>query len=253
MNQSVKKALAILDLFTEHERELTLQEIATKANMPKPTAYRLLSTLEAGDFLYKTKETKHDSRYRLGLKLLELGELVSDRLELRKIALPFMQSLAGEINEVVHLVVVNQLQAVYVEKVDNNRALRLNTRIGKSAPLHIGSGPKLLLAYLSESEIDAIFSETLYCKDGREILDKDVLLAELENIRKQGYSYSIGEQDTHTTGISYPIYNFKEEVIASLAVSGLSTYYEGDNLTRIKKHAEKTAKEISEELGYREE
>ena len=84
-------------------------------------------------------------------------------------------------------------------------------------------------------------------------IDKDVLLAELENIRKQGYSYSIGQQDAHTTGISYPIYNFKEEVIASLAVSGLSIYYEGDNLTRIKKHAEKTAKEISEELGYREE
>lgn len=84
------------------------------------------------------------------------------------------------------------------------------------------------------------------------MIDKDVLLEELDDIRKQGYAYSIGEQDPDTTGISYPIYNFKEEVIASLAVSGLSSYYEGDNLVSIKKHTEKTAKEISEELGYRE-
>lgn len=252
MNQSVKKALALLDLFTENERELTLQEIATKANMPKSTAYRLLSTLESGSFLYKTKETKHDSKYRLGLKLLELGKLVSNRLELRKIALPFMEGLAEEINEVVHLVVVNQLRAVYVEKVENNRALRLNTRIGKSTPLHIGSGPKMLLAHLKQSEIDAIFSETLYCKDEKEIINQLELAQELEEIKEEGFAYSKGEQDADTIGISYPIINYKGEVIGSLAVSGLSSYYKGDNLKRIQKYTKQTAQEISEVLGYRE-
>lgn len=251
MNQSVKKALALLDLFTEHERELTLQEIATKANMPKSTAYRLLSTLEAGNVLYKTKETKHDSRYRLGLKLLELGELVSDRLELRKIALPFMKELVEEINEVVHLVVVNQLKAVYVEKVDNNRALRLNTRVGKSAPLHIGSGPKMLLAHLKKSELDAIFSKKLYCIDEKGLINQTELKRELEDIKDEGYAYSEGEQDAHTIGISYPIFDYKDEVIASLAVSGLSSYYEGDNLDDIKKHTKQTAQKISIKLGYR--
>ncbi len=251
MNQSVKKALSLLDLFTENERELTLQEIATKANMPKSTAYRLLTTLEAGHFLYKTKETRHDSRYQLGLKLLELGELVSDRLELREIALPFMEQLAEDINEVVHLVVENQLKAVYIEKVDNKRALRLNTRIGKSTPLHIGSGPKMLLAYLQKAEINQIVSETLYCKDGKETINEINLLKELKEIREKGFAFSEGEQDAHTTGVSYPIFDFRNEVVASLAVSGLSSYYEGENLTNIKKHTKQTAVKISEELGYR--
>lgn len=253
MNQSVKKAMSLLDLFTEYERELSLQEIAMKADMPKSTAYRLLTTLEAGGFLDKTKKTKHDSRYRLGLKLLELGQLVSDRLELRKTALPYMRKLAEEINEVVHLVVVNQLKAVYIEKVDSTRALRLNTKVGKNAPLHIGSGPKMLLAHLKEDEKDAVFSETLYCKDGIQKINKEQLLDELKEIKEKGFAYSIGEQDADTTGISYPIFDHQKKVIASLAVSGLSSYYEGENLITIKKHVKQTAEEISEELGYRDE
>src|SRR5699024_333800 len=130
MNKSVHKAFKLLDLFTEDEPELTLKEIARRSGTPKPTAYRLLSTLESGGFLDKTKKTEHDSRYRLGLKLLELGHLVSAQLELREVARPYMEKLAHAINEVIHLVIVNNREAVYIEKVDSTRALRLYTRIG---------------------------------------------------------------------------------------------------------------------------
>src|SRR5690625_4626581 len=107
MNQSVLKALDILDLFIMN-KELSLQEISDKANIPKPTAYRMLSTLESCGMLYKEKESTHDSRYGLGLKLLEYGNLVSERLELREISLPHMENLAKEINEVIHLVIAHQ-------------------------------------------------------------------------------------------------------------------------------------------------
>src|SRR5690625_7438545 len=92
MNQSVLKALAILSLFIEEE-ELSLQEITEKTNIPKPTAYRLLTTLESEGILYNVKTSTHDSRYGLGLKLLELGNLVAERIELRKVALPYMEQL----------------------------------------------------------------------------------------------------------------------------------------------------------------
>lgn len=253
MNQSVLKAIQLLDLFTEQDSELTLHEITERSNIPKSTAYRLLMSLESGGLLEKHIESKHDARYRLGLKLLELGELVSSRLELRNIALPFMQKLAGEINEVIHLVIVNQGQATYIEKVDSSRALRLNTRIGKSTPLYTGSGPKLLLAYLPEDEQEKILSQpfTTPLADGREI-NKDELGQELKKIRQQGYAYSVGEQDVDTTGVSFPIFNYEGKVIASLAISGLSSYYEGENLEKIKKKSQRAAKSISEQLGYRE-
>lgn len=252
MNQSVIKAMKLLHLFTEGTPELTLKEIAIKADMPKPTAYRLLSALESSNMLYKTKENEHDSRYRLGLKLLELGQIVSEQLELRDIALPYMEKLAEEINEVIHLVIINQDEATYIEKVESTRALRLFTKIGKSVPLYIGSGPKLLLAYLSEEKQDAVLNTIkLHSIHKQYLIDKKKLKKELANIQKEGYAYSIGEQDADTTGISYPLYDYNNQVIAALTVSGLSSYYEGESLERIKLSTAQTAHIISEELGYR--
>src|SRR5699024_9049212 len=142
-------------------------EISEKTDIPKSTAYRILSTLEAGNILFKTKHSTHDSRYRLGLKLLELGQLVSDQLELRDVALPYMEKLVDQINEVVHLVIINLNKATYIEKVESKRALRLFTRIGKSSPLHLGSGPKLLLAYLPVEKQEEYLNEAeLYTIDG---------------------------------------------------------------------------------------
>lgn len=250
MNQSVIKALQLLELFTEDDSELTLHDIARRAKMPKSTAYRLLTTLESRGYLDKIKETQHDARYRLGLKLLELGELVSSRMELRHIALPFMQRLAEEINEVIHLVIVNQDKAIYIEKVDSNRALRLNTRIGKSSPLYIGSGPKLLLAFLAKETQDRILSGELKPLRGQKKINRQKLREELETIREKGYAYSIGEQDADTTGISFPIYDYRGQVLASLAVSGLSSYYVGENLKIIKEKSSETARSISLQLGY---
>jgi DNA-binding IclR family transcriptional regulator len=252
MNQSVLKALKLLDLFTEETYELSLKEISSRSNIPKPTAYRLLSSLEEAGFLNKTKESEHDSRYRLGLKLLELGQLVSDKLEVRKIALPYMQQLGREINEVVHLVVINQGEATYIEKVDSTRALRLYTRVGKSAPLYAGSGPKLLLAYLPEEKQKEIIhmAKTATFPNGKPI-QTDQLKDTLYKIRKEGFSWSSGEQDEDTTGISYPVFDYRNEVVAALAVSGLSSHFTGEHLEQIKKKTNQTAEDISDKLGYR--
>jgi IclR family KDG regulon transcriptional repressor len=252
MNQSVIKALKLLDLFTEDNPELTLKEISHLANMPKPTVYRLLSALESNDFLRKTKENEHDGRYRLGLKLLELGAIVSDQLELRGIALPFMESLAQAINEVIHLVIVNHDKATYIEKVESTRALRLYTRIGKSTPLYLGSGPKMLLSSMStERQEEILGTEELYFIPDQTPIDKQRLMQELATIQNEGYAYSVGEQDADTTGISYPIYDYRCKMIAALTVSGLSSHFEGENLIAIKAKTEKAAHEISEKLGYR--
>ncbi|WP_163970997.1 IclR family transcriptional regulator [Oceanobacillus halotolerans] len=252
MNQSVVKALKLLDLFTEGKSELTLKEIADKSQLPKPTVYRLLSSLEFAGYLRKIKETEHDSRYRLGLKLLELGQLVSDQLELRNVALPFMEQLAHDLNEVIHLVIVNQEEATYIEKVESSRALRLYTRIGKSSPLYLGSGPKMLLAMLPKGKQEEILRNAdLFRLRDEEQIGEEALRKELEMIRKKGYAYSIGEQDADTTGISFPIYDHQHQVVAALAVSGLSKHFEGENLTYIKEKTQQTATNISSELGYR--
>ena len=249
MNQSVLKAISLLELFIDH-KELTLQEISEKANMPKPTAYRLLTTLEAKGLLTKTKDTHHDARYRLGLKLLEYGNLVSERLEIRELALPYMEKLAREINEVVHLVIANNDEATYIEKVNSNRALSLHTRIGWSAPLYVGSGPKLLLAYASKDKQEKVLKESTLVTFTNQKVDKDALRKELVEIRKNEYAFSISEQDEDTTGISFPIFNYENKVVAALAVSGLSSRFEGERLQYIIKKGKENARSISKQLGF---
>ncbi|NBJ70155.1 MULTISPECIES: IclR family transcriptional regulator [Clostridia] len=249
MNQSVLKALTLLDLFQEDIDTLSLKEIAEQAGMPKPTTYRLLTALEQKGYVSRVKSGE-GGKYRLGLKLLELGSLVANRIEIREIALPYMQALAKDLNEVVHLVIVNREQATYIEKVESTRALRLYTKVGKSVPLYLGSGPKLLLAYLPEEKQHEIVRQS-ELRSMHRLVKQEELLQELRQIRESGFAYSVGEQDEDTTGVSYPIFNHHSHMIAALAISGLSTRFSGENLQRIKEKTKRAADRISKKLGYR--
>lgn len=250
MNQSVLKALKLLDYFID-QTDLSLGELAKAANLPKPTVYRLVSSLEASGFLVKVKKSEQDVRYRLGLKLLELGNLVSERLELRQIALPHMQTLCDQINEVVHLVVRDGHEAVYIEKVESNQAVRLYTRVGRRSPLYVGSGPKLLLAYLSPAEAKGLIENMHFKKFTKNtITDPDELIRQLEMIRKQGFSVSDGEQDEDTIGFSFPIRDYSGQVIAALGVSGPKMRFVGNREQFIKEAAQRTAQLISQDLGF---
>lgn len=244
------KALKLLDLFIL-EPELSLADVARKADLSKPTAYRLLVSLEDAGFLAKVKYSEQDIRYRLGLKLLELGNIVSMRLELRGIALPHMQNLSREIDEVVHLVVRDGNEAVYIEKVESTQAIRLFTRVGKRSPLHAGSGPKLLLAFMNEEERRRILTAApLLPVTNQTVTDPDELRSEIERIRQNGYALSDGEQDVDTVGISYPIRDFSDNVIAALGVTGLKYRFSGERKVMMQQKTMEAARKISADLGY---
>ena len=251
MNQSVVKALGLLDFFTKEQKELSLRELAEKAELTKPTAYRLLSSLEECGFLKKVKTNNQDARYRLGLKLLDLGSLVAEQLELREVALPFMKKLSVDINEVVHLVILDKDEAVYIEKVETNNAIRLYTRVGKRSELYIGSGPKLLLAFLTQKEQQLLVENMDFIKlTEYTIGSKEELLKELEKIRGNGFSLSRSEQDVGTVGVSYPIYNYNNQVVAALNVSGFEVRFNENFMEEVKRKTKQTALCISKELGY---
>ncbi|MFC4617489.1 IclR family transcriptional regulator [Camelliibacillus cellulosilyticus] len=251
MNQSVLKALDILNLFNDRTIELSLGDISKKLDMPKPTAYRLLQSLEQKGYVKKEKRSEYDTRYRLGLKLLELGNLVAEQLELGPIALPHMKKLCERINEAVHLVIREKFEAIYIEKVEGHHALRLVTRVGKREPLHVGSGPKLLLANQSEAFIaDYINHIDFSLMTERGVLNKRELMAEILDIQTNGYAVSRGEQDPETIGVSYPIKDHRGRVVAALAVSGPAIRFFGDRGRQIQEDTAETARFISKDLGY---
>ncbi|SDJ13874.1 IclR family transcriptional regulator [Natribacillus halophilus] len=252
MNQSVVKALKLLDFFSDQEKELSLSEITKRSDMSKSTVYRLLVSLEECGFLRKVKNSDQDIRYSLGLKLLELGHIVSEQLELRNVALPHMRELSQTINEIVHLVILDGEQATYIEKVESSQALRLYTRVGKSSPLYIGSGPKLLFAYMPQAKQERMLEQLeIQPLTPNSHTSKEELQKNLKTVYEQGYSVSQGEQDLDTTGISFPIRDYSGEVVAVITVSGPTTRFQKDRQPFIKEETKKAADKISSNLGFK--
>lgn len=250
MSKSLIKAMKLLDCF-DGKPELSLLELVDLSNTPKTTVFRLVSSLEESGLLVKVKQSSHDVKYRLGFKLMELGNIVSEQLEYKKIVLPYMRQLNEELNELVHLVVLEGNEAVYVEKVDSNKPVRLVVKEGKRSPLYAGSAPKMLLAnrderwleeYLRDLEMDKITENT--------IADVANLRDEIMKIRERGFSISRAEHFKDTMGFSFPVYDYNGATVASIGVSIPLADYSKEREKIIIEKTRNTAENIWRELGY---
>ena len=251
MSQSLLKAIELLDYFDE-KSELTLLDLVELSEMPKTTVFRLVSALETAGLLVKIKYSTHDVKYKLGLKLLELGQRVRDQMVYRDIALPHMRELNLKLNESVHLAVVEGDRAVYVEKFDSNKRIRLVIKIGDRAPLYAGSASKVLLANQDKQKRESFLENVNLKKITKNTIDnKELLRKELEKIREKGYGVSKEELYEGTIGFSCPVKDNSGETIAALGVSLPVTEYSEEKGKQIIEETMQTAKEISYELGYK--
>ena len=124
--KSVDRALYLLEIMAEEKGEVELQELCKKTHINSTTLYRLLQTLQEREFVAQNPYT---GRYRLGLKLLQLGHAVTDQIELRRIALPFLQQLMEKTGETASLVILDEGEAIYIDKVESPASLRMFYRI----------------------------------------------------------------------------------------------------------------------------
>ncbi|GAB3055382.1 IclR family transcriptional regulator [Virgibacillus ainsalahensis] len=250
MSQSLIKAIKILDCFNG-SRDLSLIELVDISGLPKTTVFRLVSSLEAAGLLVKIKRSSHDVKYRLGLKLLELGNSVSEQLEYRKISLPHMKKLNKDLNELVYMSVIEGDETVYVEQIDSTKPVRLVIKVGRRSPLYAGSAPKLLLAHMDPCYIEKYLEGVEIEKFTNNTIDnKQNLREEMEKIRIAGYSISRAEHFEETMGFSYPIRDYNGKVIAALGVSIPVTEYSEEREAVILEKAKQTAVNISGELGH---
>ena len=248
--QSVARSLQILELLAEENREITLTEIAIRLEWPKSTVHGILTTLRDYRFV---DQSAQNGRYRLGIRLFEMGHIVARNWDIREIALPVMQKLNKLFNEMVQLATEDGGEVLYIEKIDSTNIIRIVSEIGARLPLHCTGLGKALLAFLSPVEVKHILarkgmkSMTRYTITNMAEMD-----LELARIRQQGYAIDNQEAMEGLRCIAAPIRDRNGAVRYAISVSGLAERLTGDFYEKVREAVIESAAEISLLMGYRE-
>lgn len=246
--QSLLTSFDVLDCFSREEKNLGISEISRKLGLNKSRVHRILITLEDRGMVVKDPETM---KYRLGLKLFQLGHLVEEQLEIRNCAHPFMQELAVETEETINLNVIYNGKRMSVKKIESPHEIRQAVELGKTIPLHSGAPGKVLLAFLpAENLVDFLAESELLPMGPNTIIDRDSLVTELESIREQGYSISVEETYLGAVSIAAPVRDFSGNVIAAISVTGPVSRFSGEKISCFIPLVTNAAESISEALGY---
>jgi len=247
MLSSVKKALELLDHFTAERPELSLAEISREVDAHKSSVFRVLTTLKAAGFLEKDPLS---GKYRLGLKILDLAGRVWGRHDIRQIATPYMEELARETSEVIHLAVLDGSDLVYLEKKGQGQVLTVATRVGGRNPAYASSMGKILLADLSESELKAILGRGKLKKLTPNTIDEiPKLIEELARIREQGFAVDNEETFQGIRCVGAPIRDAGGKVVAAVSVTVPAQRMDDKRVRELWRLVTNTARMISERVA----
>jgi DNA-binding IclR family transcriptional regulator len=248
MVKSVDRALKIITLVSKRKEGVGVTELASNLDLNKSSIFRLLSTLVDHGFIEQNPETK---KYRLGYKYLELSSMLLESIDLRTQAKSFLEELESYTNEVIHLVVYDQGEAIYIEKLEGSETLRTHSQVGRRAPMHCSSVGKVILAHLPLNEIvDFIDKNGLPKHTENTITDKEAFFKELGKIRNLGFATEIEENETGITCIAAPIFDHRKKITAAVSISGPSIRMTEERLAEIKPIIVDAGKKISMRLGY---
>ena len=247
MLQTIQKAGELLALFDREHTEWGVREAADKLKMAKSSTHDLMSSLAKQGFLNKTD----GNRYRLGWRLVTLSEVLLTTTELRQEAHPVMDELVTRYQETIHLAVLDDTQAVYVDKLEGSQAVRVElTSLGARLYAHCSALGKVLLAYSPESEVKRIIKMAGLPRFTPNTITKEEELYEaLAKIQKQGYAYDLEEILPDLCCVSAPIYNHSGRVIAAISMS-IPAYRFRRSQTEYRDAIMRAAKAISNRLGY---
>lgn len=245
--QSVDRALEIIDILEDEPQGLGVTPLSKKMGVSKSTIYRLLSSLLNKEYVRQNEETQ---KYHLGLRLMQLGQTVTNQIDIRQVAAPVMERLVQDTGETVHLVVQEGNEIVYIDKIESQATIRMFSNIGKRAPMHCTGVGKAILSNLANEEIDNIIKENGLEKfTNNTITDPQKLREHLKEIQMLGYSIDDEEHEMGIKCAASPIFNFKGEVIAGISVAGPIMRINDNKIQHMAIEVLKASKEISESLG----
>ena len=243
--QVIERMFSLLDILANREEAMSLKEISEKSGLHSSTAHRLLNDLATGRFVDRPAA----GSYRLGMRLLELGNMVKARLNVRDAALTPMRELHKLTQQPVNLSMRQGDEIIYVERTYSERSgMQVVRAVGGRAPLHLTSVGKLFLAFDDPQRLRSYATRTgLTGQTRNSITQLPILERELSKARQYGIARDNEELEMGVRCMAAGIYDDQNKLVAGLSISAPAGRLEEHWLSKL----QLTASEISKALGYK--
>jgi len=246
--QTLERALDILEVLARSEEYLGVTEIGNRIGLHKSTVHRILQTLCYRGYVEKEKDRE---RYHLGIKIVELGTRFFNDLEIRKVAASFLGLLAKSFDEVVHLVLLDDGEVVYIDKRESSQLVGLHSKVGRRALMHCTAVGKAILSTLPEEEVRYILqTKGMPGFTYTTITDPDRLMEQLREIKRLGYALEAEENEIGILCLGTPIFDYSGRAIGAISVSGPVNRMKEKGTERIGEEIKRAGLEMSSKLGY---
>jgi len=244
--QTVERIAELLDYLVSAPDGATLTELSLHLGRSKTTIYRLLVNLVRHGYVTSTDY----KRYRVGPTLWRLGLAAVQKLDVRRVALPYLLELNRLTAETVNLSIRVGDERVYIESIESPQEIRQRVELGRPMSLLLGASSKAILAFLQPEELNQLLSKAvnLCTATGRNITP-DQLHKDLEAIRQRGYAISVSERLSGAFSVAGPIFDHRGQVIASVSVSGPIQRWRQELEASLGPLVLQAASNISRELG----
>ena len=244
---ALEKGLLILEGLSRSEEPLRITDIHEQMGIPKTSVFMMMSTLETMGYVEKVD----DSRYRVTMKLYNIGIETLSKYDIRLVARPFMEKLAEQLRFTVHLAILSNGKAVYIEKVNGPTFVQFDTKIGQSMYIHSSAVGKALAAYLDEDAVDEILGNYPMVRATENTITTPELFKEfLASVRETGYAIEDEEGEVGVRCLGAPIFNDKGKVIAALSVTGVRNDLQSIHFQEFGNVLKEQCRLISEQIGY---
>lgn len=213
---SVIRTLDIINCLSQRG-EASVSDVSNCLKINKSTVHRFLASMKYAGFLEQNQENQ---KYRLSIKLFEIGNRVIERVSISEIAKPIMQALAEKTGETVNLGILDHYEVVYIEKCVSHNNLRMDCPIGGRDPAYCTALGKALLSFQPEEKIKLFLAEnSLQGKTVNTITEPAAFLEELKLIRQNGFAVDREELIRGINCIAAPILNNENKAIAAMSIS----------------------------------
>jgi DNA-binding IclR family transcriptional regulator len=246
--QVLERALHILAALADRPSDCSLAELCGDLKLHKSTVHRLLMVLEHHRLVDKNPDT---GRYRLGMRLFELGSRAVAVLDLRELSRPLLEQVLRETEETVHLCALDHDEIVYLEKLEPQRSVRLASRVGRRVPAYCTAVGKAILAETPESEVDAILRRS----EMKRITPKTIttlaaMHSELSAIRARGFAIDDEENEEGVRCVGAVVRDHSGRAVAAISASGPAFRVSREKVPEIAESVVRAAGALSRELGF---